>query len=136
MQPYLFDEQRLHFTYDVDNDNYLSEEAYQIKIDCHGDKDLEDGYSGQMGIDALYGTKRYMLKDLYVQLSGISADYMQLLVSMGVQLETNVKINKPAISRIIGHPDTLEASGKYPYHKFYKDIASQMIEDAQCGWCW
>ena len=136
MQPYLFEEQRLHFTYGVDNDNYLSAEAYQIKIDFHGDKDLEDGYSRQLGIDVLYGTKGYMLKDLYVQLSGISADYMQLLVSMGVQPETNVSINKPAISRIIGHPDTLEASGVYPYHKFYKDIASQMVEDARCGWCW
>jgi hypothetical protein len=136
MLPYLFDEQRLRFYYDIDNGNYLSADAYQVKIDYYGDVNLEEGYSRQMGIDGLYATKGYMLKDLYVSMSGVSEDYVRLMATMGVQVKASDIHYKPSIVTFIGHPDTEEASGKYPYHKFYKDMAGQMINDGNCGWCW
>ncbi len=136
MLPYLFDEQRFHFSYDVENSKYLTDDAYRIRIDYHGDSDLEEGYSGQMGIDALYATKGYMLKNLYVVMSGVSADYMQLLATMGVEIRDGEKIKRPSLESLIGHSDTIEESGKYPYHKFYKDMVIQMLNDGNCGWCW
>lgn len=121
--PYSFDAKKLTFEYVLNGSHYSRDDNFDIKVNYHGDKDLEKGCNEYLKIEELYKHHNVELAGMYRQ--------MMVLASKATFYYEKFKIDKhflrPNPMIVLGFNLNEANSGKYMLYKFKNDIYLQMM---------
>ena len=124
MHPYLFDDDKIGFSY-LPTTMLYNKEHIKVKMDCDN-TDLDEGYKKWLNLDQFYGKHNGMVKNMYIQLSGLQKAY-QKFTGRTFSVPKAFIDGLPIV--MFGYDLAPERAKEELMYKFKKDIFVQLRKD-------